>query len=118
MKLKCKLLFLFYLILKQNIKLQLFDVRNPIEVQNGSKPDLIQRGPYTYREVWEKRNIKFLGRDVLRFTPVVTLYFDRSMSAGDETDLITFVNIPAIVSFKINNLTHTSQNFKNLTIFY
>lgn len=58
-------------------KYYLFNVENPHEIQQGGKPNLTQRGPYTYREVWEKRKIEFLGHEILRFTPVVTLYFDR-----------------------------------------
>lgn len=59
-------------------KYYLFHVENPDEIERGETPRLTQRGPYTYREVWEKRKIEFLGHEVLRFTPVVTLYFDRN----------------------------------------
>ncbi|CAF0832095.1 unnamed protein product [Brachionus calyciflorus] len=77
-------------------KYYLFDVRNPLEVEKGEKPQLAQMGPYTYSEVWEKRHIEFLGPDVVRFTPVVTLYFEPSLSNGSESDIITFLNIPAL----------------------
>ncbi|CAF0919380.1 unnamed protein product [Brachionus calyciflorus] len=77
-------------------KYYLFDVRNPLEVEKGEKPQLVQMGPYTYSEVWEKRHIEFLGPDVIRFTPVVTLHFEPSLSNGSESDTLTFLNIPAV----------------------
>lgn len=77
-------------------KYYLFDVRNPLEVEKGETPQLVQMGPYTYSEKWEKRHIEFLGPDIIRFTPVVTLHFEPSLSAGLETDKITFLNIPAV----------------------
>lgn len=61
-------------------KYYLFNVENPEEVEKGEKPRLTQRGPYTYSEKWEKRKIEFLGLSILRFTPVVTLFFDRKIS--------------------------------------
>ena len=77
----------------------LFDVRNPIEVQAGTaKPILVQRGPYTYSEKWEKKNVEFLGDSFVSFSPVVSLFFEPSLSAGNESDMITFLNVPAVVS--------------------
>jgi hypothetical protein len=80
----------------------IFDVMNPDEIQAGtSKPVLKQRGPYTYTEKWEKREVDFLGEDLVTYKPVITLQFDPSMSVGNESDLITFINVPAIVSVTI-----------------
>ena len=76
----------------------LFDVRNPVDVQKGvAKPILIERGPYTYSEVWEKRNVEFVDSNHVSFSPVVTLHFERNMSIGDESDKVTFLNVPAMV---------------------
>lgn len=78
-------------------KYYLFDVRNPIEVEKGKdKPFLVERGPYVYSEVWEKRNVMFLGYEFVRYTPVVTLHFEESLSIGSEKDFITFLNVPAM----------------------
>lgn len=74
-------------------------MRNPIEVENGQKPIIMQRGPYVYSEVWEKRHIEFLGIEIIRFTPVVTLHFEPSLSVGKLSDPITFLNVPAMVIF-------------------
>ena len=59
-------------------KYYLFHVENPSEIEKGETPILKERGPYTYREVWEKRHIEFLGHEALRFTPVITLFFERN----------------------------------------
>jgi len=74
-----------------------FDVLNPSEIESGiAKPQVIQRGPYVYSEVWEKKNANFLDQDTLRFSPVITIHFEPSLSNGTEDDLITFLNIPAV----------------------
>ncbi|CAF0832075.1 unnamed protein product, partial [Brachionus calyciflorus] len=77
-------------------KMYLFNITNPKDVQKGRRPKLVEMGPYTYSQKWEKRNIKFFGPNVISFTPVVTLKFEPSLSNGLETDLITFLNIPAL----------------------
>jgi hypothetical protein len=73
-------------------------VTNPKEVENGEKPFLVQRGPYVYREVWEKRNVEFIGDQMLSYSPVTTLFFEPDLSNGKETDPITFLNVPATVN--------------------
>lgn len=51
------------------------------------------------KEVFEKKNVEFLENDyVVRYSPVVTLFFEPSLSVGTESDTITFLNIPALVS--------------------
>jgi scavenger receptor class B protein 1 len=82
-------------------KYYLFSVKNPTEVQKGlEKPHLIEYGPYVYREILEKKNLHFTDDDKLTYYPVSTLYFEPSLSNGSESDLITFVNIPAVVNRK------------------
>ncbi len=61
------------------------------------KPRVVERGPYVYTEKWEKRNIEFLGKEKVRFSPVVTLYFEPNLSNGTESDIITVINVPALV---------------------
>jgi hypothetical protein len=74
-------------------------LRNPIEVEQGeAAPIFVERGPYTYSEVWEKKNVEFLGDKIVRFNPVVTLHFEPSLSVGSINDSITFLNVPAIVN--------------------
>ncbi|CAF1009200.1 unnamed protein product, partial [Brachionus calyciflorus] len=77
-------------------KIYLFNITNPKDIEKGRRPKLVEMGPYTFSQKWEKRNIKFFGPNVISFTPVVTLKFEPSLSNGLESDLITFVNIPAL----------------------
>lgn len=58
---------------------------------------MLERGPYSYTEKLEKRNIEFLGIDIIQFDPVATLFFDPHCSNGSESDIITILNIPALV---------------------
>lgn len=54
---------------------------------------------HTKKEVFEKKNVEFLENGyVVRYSPVTTLFFEPSLSAGTESDTITFLNIPALVS--------------------
>ena len=79
-------------------KFYFFEITNPEEIKNGSKPRVIERGPYTYLDKWEKRNVEFLDKDKLKYTPVSSIHFESSLSVGNETDTITFLNIPAAVN--------------------
>ena len=80
-------------------KYYFFDVKNSRDIENGkNKPKLVQRGPYTYSEVIEKNNITFKSKQKLNFRPVISLFFEPSLSVGNESDMITFLNITALVS--------------------
>ena len=102
-------------------KYYFFDVQNPNEFRFGKqKPILVERGPYTYSQVnniqtnsnsyrlltnftfsnlkkTTKTNITFSGPDYVTYNPIVTLYFEPDLSNGSEDDIITFLNIPAVV---------------------
>ena len=80
-------------------KYYFFDIQNPNEIQAGTeKPRFRERGPYSYIEKLEKKNIIFHGDDIISFSPVSTIYFEPSLSVGSEDDDTTFLNIPALVS--------------------
>ena len=74
-----------------------FDVKNPSAVAKGSKPILIERGPYIYSESWKKDNIEFLDKTRLTYSPITSLQFEPALSNGSMTDEITILNIPLIV---------------------
>ena len=100
-------------------KYYLFDVRNPIEVARGERPYLVERGPYVYNEVWERRGVEFLGDQIVTYKPVVTLTFDPASSNGTESDLISFLNVPAVVrsqkkASNLNNLQIPPSSFKKV----
>jgi hypothetical protein len=53
-------------------KYYFFDIKNPREIENGkNKPKLIQRGPYTYSEVIEKKNVSSYIYNGLAWSPKV-----------------------------------------------
>jgi hypothetical protein len=81
-------------------KIYLFDVLNPNEILKGEKPMLKERGPYTYRvELNEKISFKtILNNTSIIKSSVKTYYFESNLSNGNnESDLITFLNVPALV---------------------
>lgn len=96
-------------------KYYLFDIQNPYELQMGvEKPRVVERGPYTYVEKWEKRNIEFLGVEIVRFNPVVSLFFEASLSIGSESDIITVMNVPALGLIEDSIKGNTEKSDVNL----
>ena len=79
-------------------KYYLYHIVNPDEVLAGKKkPKLVERGPYVYRELNGKHDIKSLEPNQTNYTTVTTLFFEPDLSNGNSTDNITFLNIPAVV---------------------
>jgi hypothetical protein len=58
-------------------------------------------GPYAFREVNEKKNIKYLDRNRTSFTLITTLTFEPDLSGVNKSDMINFLNIPAMVKLFI-----------------
>ena len=79
-------------------KFYFFNVENPDEVLNGHKPVLTERGPYVYREVFEKRKVEFLNSTFVKYKPVYSFYFESKKSNGTDLDMLTILNIPLIVN--------------------
>uniref|UniRef100_A0A6Q2Y4I3 Platelet glycoprotein 4 n=1 Tax=Esox lucius TaxID=8010 RepID=A0A6Q2Y4I3_ESOLU len=79
----------------------LFDVQNPLDVvENGSKPIVVEKGPYTYRT-------RYLAKaDITPNTETHTVsfrlplgaIFEPSMSVGSEGDNVTSLNLAVAVS--------------------
>lgn len=79
-------------------KYYIFDVKNARDVERGrAKPKLVQRGPYTYSELFDKVDIQFKDKNTVDFSPKFTLIFEPSLSAGNESDMVTFLNVPLVV---------------------
>lgn len=77
-------------------KYYFYDIQNPDKVLQGlEKPKLIEKGPYTYRVVKSVKNMKFHSENLFTYSPVVSLFFEPSMSIGNESDMLTILNIPA-----------------------
>ncbi|RNA34597.1 Scavenger receptor class B member [Brachionus plicatilis] len=90
-------------------KYYFFHVQNPKEFLDGAKPSLIERGPYVYREILEKRNIEFINRTTIKYNPFMSLYFEPSFSIGNESDIITVLNVPFVST--VEKLSKENQNF-------
>ncbi|KAJ9594586.1 hypothetical protein L9F63_027430, partial [Diploptera punctata] len=76
-------------------KVYLFNVTNPMEIQNGGKPRLSEIGPYVYEEYKEKAELyDHEEDDTVSFNNRDTFYFNKIKSApltGDE--IITIPHI-------------------------
>ncbi|CAF2494228.1 unnamed protein product [Rotaria sp. Silwood2] len=76
-------------------KMYIWHCTNPIDVQNGGIPELVERGPYVYREEWNRSNIAYSDDlDTLSYIPLTTLYFDRNQSIGPDDEYVTVINVP------------------------
>ncbi|KAM6221949.1 lysosome membrane protein 2 [Rhynchocyon petersi] len=79
-----------------------FNVTNPAEILNGETPQVIEVGPYTYREIRDKANIQF-GDNGTTISAVSNkaYVFERNLSIGDpKIDLIRTLNIPVVTAME------------------
>ncbi|NWR66002.1 CD36 protein, partial [Bucorvus abyssinicus] len=77
-----------------------FHVQNPSEVlNNGSRPKLEQRGPYTYRVRYlPKENITENGDGTISYMLPNVARFEPDMSVGTENDTITCLNLAVVAA--------------------
>lgn len=97
----------------------LWECVNTIDVVQGRKPYLIQRGPFTYLEHRTKTGVFFNENDTVTYRQPISYTFLRNMSAEDETALVTMINTPiiTIVSLARNQSKITQEIlnfFKNI----
>lgn len=96
-------------------KYYFFDIKNQRNVLSGTeKPRLVERGPYVYREYKRNINIQFIGDNMISYQPTNTLVFEPSLSVGNESDMITFLNIPAAAM--IDKAIKEGKNYKGNSI--
>ncbi|XP_058473348.1 scavenger receptor class B member 1 isoform X1 [Solea solea] len=70
-----------------------FNILNPQEFLKGEKPMVEQRGPYVYRKRIQKDNITFHPNDTVSYLEYRSYFFEPSMSAGNESDVVTIPNM-------------------------
>ncbi|XP_030625032.1 scavenger receptor class B member 1 [Chanos chanos] len=70
-----------------------FNVVNPNEILKGEKPMIEQKGPYVYSEKRWKDNITFHANNTVSYREYRQYFFERSMSVGDESDVVTIPNM-------------------------
>merc|ERR1719189_2826889 len=80
-------------------KFYFFDMLNPQELfHNHEKPILEERGPYTFREAQRKVNMVWHSNGTVSYQREKYWYFDRSLSVGPLSDVITTINVPVVGS--------------------
>uniref|UniRef100_A0A4W5RZK7 Platelet glycoprotein 4 n=1 Tax=Hucho hucho TaxID=62062 RepID=A0A4W5RZK7_9TELE len=82
----------------------LFDVQNPLDVvENGSKPKLVEKGPYTYKTRYlPKENITAIPENhTISFLLPAGAIFEPSMSVGSEEDSVTSLNLAVAGGYKL-----------------
>ncbi|CAB1420942.1 unnamed protein product [Pleuronectes platessa] len=98
-----------------------FDVKNPLEVvQNGAKPEVMEKGPYTYRtRIYPRANITFNPNQTVSFLLPLNAVFEPAMSVGPEEDYVTSINLgvagayslfPKGLHLFLNNLIKSSNS--------
>lgn len=83
-------------------EVHMFDITNPDEAGQGEKPTVAERGPYVYREYFQKFDIEFFdhGNKVSFFTWKYYV-FDPDLSyphSNDEEDMVTNINLIALAA--------------------
>ncbi|PAA83908.1 hypothetical protein BOX15_Mlig025401g1, partial [Macrostomum lignano] len=79
------------------IQFYAFDLQNPIEVINGDRPFVVQRGPFTYAEVRRKEDVSYDElRDWLTYKQNRTYLFLRNESVADDSWRFTTANLPLV----------------------
>ena len=77
-------------------RIYLFSVKNPLEVENGHKPDLEEVGPFTYVEEVERVNEKFEGGHVTFETKKTWSYIQNESLSLDT--VITTIDVPILAA--------------------
>jgi len=80
-------------------KFYFFDMLNPSELFHSHElPILEERGPYTFREVEKKVNLVWNEDGTVSYKRKKFWYFEREMSVGPLTDVVTTINVPVVGS--------------------
>lgn len=87
------------------LKLYVFNLTNPEEFQNGSKPVLEEVGPYVWREYHEKRNVTFHPNDTVTYLQQRWWTWDQDASGNRSQNdpLITLNTIAVAAAYGMRN---------------
>ncbi|RZF32366.1 hypothetical protein LSTR_LSTR001830 [Laodelphax striatellus] len=95
------------------LKIYIFTVTNTDVVNSGGKPNLLERGPYVYRE--NRRKIPFhinTLEDSVEYQQDITYSFDKNLSYPlGEDDVVTVVN-PALVG--VTNILNDIEGLQSM----
>uniref|UniRef100_A0A8C9TUI9 Platelet glycoprotein 4 n=1 Tax=Scleropages formosus TaxID=113540 RepID=A0A8C9TUI9_SCLFO len=78
----------------------IFEVKNPVQVvENGSIPQVTEKGPYTYRiRYLPKENVTEHSNNTIAFLLPAGAIFEPLLSVGLEEDSVTILNLAVAVS--------------------
>ncbi|KAJ8245326.1 hypothetical protein GJAV_G00269590 [Gymnothorax javanicus] len=81
----------------------LFEVKNPTEVVKlGAKPELVERGPYTYRTRYlPKEKITAYSNHTISFLLPSGAIFEPTMSVGTEEDVISTLDLAVAGAYSL-----------------
>jgi len=86
-----------------HLKVYFFNITNPEQVFDGlEKPNLVELGPYTYRQKWLKQNITWHPNGTISYkTRKIFTFSPEESCAGcsDIADNVTTLNVPAISAY-------------------
>jgi len=83
--------------LPTTLRIYLFSVRNPREVEAGAKPALEEIGPFTYREHLERINEEFHEDGTVTYETKKEWYFQPSLSLP-LSSTVTTVDVPVLAT--------------------
>ncbi|UJR09756.1 hypothetical protein I4U23_013983 [Adineta vaga] len=75
------------------ISIYVFDLINEADFLNGGKPQVVERGPFVYKEQRTKTDIRYYPNGTISYRELRNYTFDRTKSSDDETLNITTVNV-------------------------
>lgn len=88
-----------------SLKLYVFNLTNPEDFQNGSKPVLQEVGPYVWREYHKKQNVTFHPNDTVTYLQQRWWVWDQEASGNCSQDdlIITLNTIPVAAAYGMRN---------------
>ncbi|CAF0969014.1 unnamed protein product [Rotaria sordida] len=96
------------------ISIYVFDLANEIEFLNGGKPNLIQRGPFVYKEQRTKEDIRFYPNGTISYRESRNYTFDRSKSISDETFSFNTINVVYMTLINYLHMENVPDLFRQI----
>lgn len=95
------------------LDIYLFNWTNAQDFTNKSiKPNFVEVGPFRFQEIPRKVNVTFhSSNSTVSYRKQSRYFFVADQSKGKLDDIITSVNVIALVSFLINRLIHAPLTF-------
>ncbi|RDD38938.1 Lysosome membrane protein 2 [Trichoplax sp. H2] len=92
----------------------IFNIVNPLEIEQGQRPAVEQIGPFTYREHRIKTDVVFYTNGTASYNEKKIFIFlpDRSIDSDNFT--FTTINVPLLTTLEIMRKDNISENLKKL----